>query len=83
MFPGTQSLWLQSKIKKDKKKNLEIPSKYLPKLKHPEIIQTILQNINDSTLKIMYVSRKRPPSLGNHKLMVGSASNFVIDFMLF
>ena len=40
--------------KKGKKKNLEIPSKYLPKLKHPKIIQTILQNINDSTPKIMY-----------------------------
>jgi len=35
-------------------KNLDIPNKYLPKLKHPEIIQTILQNIHDSTPKIMY-----------------------------
>ena len=82
MFPGMQSFF-KSKIMKDKKKNLEIPSKYLPELKHPKIIQIILQNIQDSTPKIMYVSRKRPPSLGNHKLMVGSASNFVIDFMLF
>ena len=46
MFPGPQSLCLQSKIKRDKKKNLKIPSKYLPKLKHPKIIQTILQNIH-------------------------------------
>ena len=54
MFPGTRSLCLQSKKKRDKKKNLEITSKYLPKLKHPKIIQTILQNIHDSTPKIMY-----------------------------